>query len=41
MYLDEKGEIARGRTSAGYLAPGVPGSVRGLAMAHEKFGKLP
>jgi gamma-glutamyltranspeptidase/glutathione hydrolase len=41
MYLDEKGEIVRGRTSAGYLAPGVPGSVRGLAMAHKKFGKLP
>jgi gamma-glutamyltranspeptidase/glutathione hydrolase len=41
MYLDEKGEIVRGRTSAGYLAPGVPGSVRGLAMAHRKFGKLP
>jgi gamma-glutamyltranspeptidase/glutathione hydrolase len=41
MYLDEKGGIARGLTSAGYLAPGVPGSVRGLAMAHSKFGKLP
>jgi len=41
MYLDEKGEIVRGRTSAGYLAPGVPGSVRGLAMAHKKFGTLP
>jgi gamma-glutamyltranspeptidase/glutathione hydrolase len=41
MYLDEKGEIVRGRTAAGYLAPGVPGSVRGLAMAHMKFGKLP
>jgi gamma-glutamyltranspeptidase/glutathione hydrolase len=41
MYLDEKGGIVRGRTSAGYLAPGVPGSVRGLAMAHKKFGKLP
>lgn len=41
MYLDDKGEIDRGRTAAGYLAPGVPGSVRGLAMAHKKFGKLP
>ena len=41
MYLDEKGEIVRGRTAAGYLAPGVPGSVRGLARAHKKFGKLP
>jgi gamma-glutamyltranspeptidase/glutathione hydrolase len=41
MYLDDKGEIARGLTAAGYLAPGVPGSVRGLALAHRKFGKLP
>src|SRR6516164_2638670 len=28
-------------TNMGYLAPGVPGTVRGLAMAHKKFGKLP
>lgn len=41
MYLDEKGEIARARTAAGYLAPGVPGTVRGLALAHQRFGRLP
>ncbi|HVL68300.1 MAG TPA: gamma-glutamyltransferase [Vicinamibacterales bacterium] len=41
MYLDDKGNIDRALTNAGYLAPGVPGSVRGLAMAHRKFGKLP
>jgi gamma-glutamyltranspeptidase/glutathione hydrolase len=41
MYLDTAGNIDRGRTAAGYLAPGVPGSVRGLAMAHARFGKLP
>jgi gamma-glutamyltranspeptidase/glutathione hydrolase len=41
MYLDKDGNIDRGLTAAGYLAPGVPGSVRGLAMAHAKFGKLP
>ncbi len=41
MYLDEKGEIVRALTSAGYLAPGVPGTVRGLALAHQRFGKLP
>ncbi len=41
MYLNSKGEIDRSLTAAGYLAPGVPGTVRGLAMAHKKFGKLP
>ena len=41
MYLDTKGEINRSLTSAGYLAPGVPGTVRGMAMAHRRFGKLP
>ena len=25
----------------GYTSPGVPGTVRGLAMAHKKYGKLP
>jgi gamma-glutamyltranspeptidase/glutathione hydrolase len=41
MYLDSTGKIARQLTATGYLAPGVPGTVRGLAMAHDKFGKLP
>lgn len=41
MYLDAKGEINRSLTSAGYLAPGVPGTVRGMAQAHRRFGKLP
>jgi gamma-glutamyltranspeptidase/glutathione hydrolase len=41
MYLDSKGEIVRSLTAAGYLAPGVPGTVRGLARAHMRFGKLP
>lgn len=40
MYLGPDGNIVRKLTNAGYLAPGVPGSVRGLAMAHAKFGKL-
>ena len=38
MYLDSSGKIARQLTATGYLAPGVPGTVRGLAMAHKKFG---
>jgi gamma-glutamyltranspeptidase/glutathione hydrolase len=40
MYLGADGKIDRGLTNAGYLAPGVPGSVRGLELAHKKFGKL-
>jgi gamma-glutamyltranspeptidase/glutathione hydrolase len=41
MYLDAKGEIDMSLTQQGYLAPGVPGTVRGLALVHKKFGKLP
>ena len=41
MYLGADGTIDTSLTRAGYLAPGVPGSVRGLARAHGKFGKLP
>jgi gamma-glutamyltranspeptidase/glutathione hydrolase len=40
MYLNAQGEIDMSLTQQGYLAPGVPGTVRGLAMAHKKFGKL-
>jgi gamma-glutamyltranspeptidase/glutathione hydrolase len=41
MYLGGDGQIDRSLTREGYLAPGVPGSVRGLETAHRKFGKLP
>ncbi len=41
MYVGKDGEIDRSLTAAGWLAPGVPGTVRGLAMAHRKYGKLP
>ncbi|MEO7084341.1 MAG: gamma-glutamyltransferase [Gemmatimonadaceae bacterium] len=40
MYLDSTGKIARQRTATGYLAPGVPGTVRGLSTAHKRFAKL-
>jgi gamma-glutamyltranspeptidase/glutathione hydrolase len=41
MYLGADGKIDRSLTSYGWLASGVPGTVRGLEMAHKKFGKLP
>lgn len=41
MYLNAEGNIDRALTEAGYLAPGVPGTVRGLELAHRRFGTLP
>ncbi len=41
MYLDAEQKIVRSLTAQGYLAPGVPGTVRGLELAHKTSGKLP
>jgi gamma-glutamyltranspeptidase/glutathione hydrolase len=41
MYLGTDGRINRQLTAAGWLAPGVPGTVRGMELVHRKFGKLP
>jgi gamma-glutamyltranspeptidase/glutathione hydrolase len=40
MFLDGNGNIDPNLTRSGYLAPGVPGTVRGLALAHKRFGSL-
>ena len=41
MYVGADGTINSSLTDRGYLAPGVPGAVRGLETAHTRFGKLP
>ena len=40
MYLDREGKL-RPRYRAGAWAAGVPGTVRGLGLAHAKWGKTP
>lgn len=40
MYLDGEGKL-RPRHRAGAWAAGVPGTVRGLGLAHARWGKLP
>ncbi len=38
MYQDEKGQVVRGRSTVGYMASGVPGTVAGLALLQKKYG---
>ncbi len=40
MYLDAQGNLIPHASTVGALAVGVPGTVRGLALAEEKYGKL-
>ncbi len=41
MYLDSTGNVIDGLSTKGHLAAGVPGSVDGMIVMHQKFGKLP
>jgi gamma-glutamyltranspeptidase/glutathione hydrolase len=40
MYM-RNGKVDISLTNQGYLAPGVPGTVRGMALAHKRLGHLP
>jgi len=40
MYLDAKGDPIASLSLIGNLSSGVPGTVRGMAEAHRRFGKL-
>ncbi len=40
MYLNAKGELLPEASTIGALAAGVPGTVAGLALAEQKYGKL-
>lgn len=40
MYQDDNGDVVPQLSRLGYLAVGVPGSVKGLVHAQKKFGKL-
>ena len=40
MYLDEDGNVVKGKSTTGSLAIGIPGTIAGIFKAQEKFGKL-
>ena len=40
MYLDANGNVIKGSSTDGYKAVGVPGTVAGLMLVHERHGKL-
>lgn len=41
MFLDANGEVDRYHVRLGYRPVGVPGTVAGLWLAHERYGRLP
>jgi gamma-glutamyltranspeptidase/glutathione hydrolase len=40
MYLDENGTVIENKSTLGYLASGVPGTVAGLWSVHQRFGSM-
>lgn len=40
MYLDDEGNLVSGSNHRGLKSVGVPGTVAGLYLAHQKYGKL-
>ncbi|HWT39579.1 MAG TPA: gamma-glutamyltransferase, partial [Paraburkholderia sp.] len=40
MYLDDQGNVIKGKSLVGYYAAGVPGTVAGMWEAQHRFGKL-
>ncbi|MGH8782003.1 gamma-glutamyltransferase [Paraburkholderia sp.] len=40
MYLDDQGNVVKGKSLFGYYAVGVPGTVAGMWEAQHRFGKL-
>ena len=41
MFLDENGNVIKGKSTASPLAIGVPGTIAGIFAVHEKLGSLP
>ncbi len=41
MYLDANGKVKPQSSLEGHLSAGIPGTIAGLAAAHQKYGKLP
>ena len=41
MYLDNDGNIIKGKSTLGAVAIGIPGSVAGMSKVYDKFGSMP